>query len=302
MDLQIPERNIVYGDDQRIDLLATAKKLKHRTDARDLLNELLRLQSGHESLCTSCENYETPNCINQEIASLGKTVLKCDCYDPGEGQGDSGPEATQSTPNEAYFDRNQAFQLAAMLAELQGHQVGIAIDPDEGEEWPVLYIDLPTGQVSAHIPRDELNADFLPYPGGWDGSTVKEKRARIYDLLMKTAQIRRSSPPLDFPLDATRSKLYRRAITAWGSEFQNRMFIEEAAEALHAVVKLGRNVNGSTREEVLEELERLKERLEGQGDSGEPWSLCKATHPNCKDNPEGCEICYKESTDDLGAS
>ena len=48
---------------------------------------------------------------------------------------------------EAYFDRNQAVMALAILAEALGHTVGLNANPDDCE-WPILYIDLPTGQVS----------------------------------------------------------------------------------------------------------------------------------------------------------
>lgn len=81
----------------------------------------------------------------------------------------------ESTPEEAYHDRNLAIQAAAMMAEKLGYRVGVKDDP----EWPILYIDLPTGQVSWHIPKNEIACDFPEYPGKWDGHTVEEKRERM---------------------------------------------------------------------------------------------------------------------------
>jgi len=91
--------------------------------------------------------------------------------------------SNQSTPDEAYFDRNQAVMLAARLASKLGYRVGVAEDKDE-PGWTLLYIDLPTGQVSWHIPDDELIEDWQPYAGVWDGHSVGEKRQRIVDFLL----------------------------------------------------------------------------------------------------------------------
>ena len=82
---------------------------------------------------------------------------------------------TESTPCEAYLDRNLAVQALAKMAEKCGYMVGIKDDP----EWPTLYIDLPTGQVSWHIPRNEVACSFPPYGGEWDGHDVEEKRKRL---------------------------------------------------------------------------------------------------------------------------
>lgn len=59
--------------------------------------------------------------------------------------------------------------LAMSLAIQVGYPVGIRIDPD-APEWPVIYIELPTGQVSWHMPQHESD---------WDGHTTEDKYQRI---------------------------------------------------------------------------------------------------------------------------
>lgn len=86
---------------------------------------------------------------------------------------------TESTPDEAYFDRNMAVQALAKVAQKLGYNIGIKDDP----EWPILYIDLPTGQVSWHIPKNELIEVFPVYSGKWDGHDLKEKRKRLIDFM-----------------------------------------------------------------------------------------------------------------------
>jgi hypothetical protein len=80
--------------------------------------------------------------------------------------------------SDAYIDRNLAVQLLAKLAEEKGYAVGLRKDPEE-PEWPVLMIDLPTGQVSWHLPAAEVVGKWSEYPDGWDGHTTEEKRERI---------------------------------------------------------------------------------------------------------------------------
>lgn len=63
----------------------------------------------------------------------------------------------------------------------------------EGEDWDadwlnVVFIDLPTGQVSWHIALTDLRLfDHLPRNAGrkWDGHTTPEKYARLDALSVK---------------------------------------------------------------------------------------------------------------------
>jgi hypothetical protein len=64
------------------------------------------------------------------------------------------------------------------LAVLLGYRAGIKIDPNE-PEWPVVYIDLPTGQVSWHMPQ---------YAGEWDNHDTPEKYHRIRSYITDEGQ------------------------------------------------------------------------------------------------------------------
>lgn len=66
---------------------------------------------------------------------------------------------------------------AVPLALCLGYPVGIRIDPD-ASQWPVIYIELPTGQVSWHMPQHESE---------WDGHTTEEKHARIAAFIERSA-------------------------------------------------------------------------------------------------------------------
>ncbi|QKE56337.1 hypothetical protein [Bacillus phage YungSlug] len=68
-----------------------------------------------------------------------------------------------------YVERYQLVYEAVELALELGYEAGIRIDPKE-PKWPVAYIELPTGQVSWHMPEHTK-----PY----DGHSTKEKYERI---------------------------------------------------------------------------------------------------------------------------
>ena len=62
------------------------------------------------------------------------------------------------------------------MANRLGYHMGIR---NRNDEWPILYIDLPTGQVSWHLPSQELVKNFPDYMGEWDGHDVVEKHIRL---------------------------------------------------------------------------------------------------------------------------
>jgi hypothetical protein len=83
-----------------------------------------------------------------------------------------------------YAERDKCVSLLARMALKLGYTAGIGTHL--GEDWDelwrhVIYIDLPNGQVSWHIPDSETPLfDFLPqYEGKWDGHTTAEKYERV---------------------------------------------------------------------------------------------------------------------------
>ena len=70
-----------------------------------------------------------------------------------------------------YDERYLLVFKAVYLALAKGIKAGIRSDIDE-PEWPVVYIDLPTGQVSWHMPQ---------HISEWDGHGIEEKYRRIDD-------------------------------------------------------------------------------------------------------------------------
>lgn len=83
--------------------------------------------------------------------------------------------------SKVYTERNMAVALAMQLARKAGYLIWVhsGDDPD----WPVVFIELPTGQVSWHVPIAELMTFFPDTPvapaSPWDGHSTAEKNARI---------------------------------------------------------------------------------------------------------------------------
>ncbi len=91
-------------------------------------------------------------------------------------------QTQSSTLDDAYFDRNQAILALGRLALKLGYNAGLKADPAE-PDWPVLMIDLPTGQVGWHLPKDEVLGEWPEYKAEWDGHTLEEKRKRLEDFI-----------------------------------------------------------------------------------------------------------------------
>jgi hypothetical protein len=74
------------------------------------------------------------------------------------------------TDNDENYDVRNTLVVHAMSLALQcGYEVGMRIDP-HCEDWPVIYIELPTGQVSWHVP---------PHTKPWDGHSLDTKMNRL---------------------------------------------------------------------------------------------------------------------------
>lgn len=85
--------------------------------------------------------------------------------------------------NAAYGERNKIVAALARFAHASGYTVGIGADKAEPDPLfrGVVFIDLPTGQVSWHFHRDEtaLFAELPAYLGGYDGHSTPEKYNRL---------------------------------------------------------------------------------------------------------------------------
>lgn len=110
---------------------------------------------------------EIPEFMRTAMAGMVALYLdqaaECDPSAPGWQ-----PQAGE-TVEQVYAARNRFLMQAAGFAGVAGYRAGYAIDPAT-PGWPVLFIDLPTGQVSWHLPA---------YPDAYDGHTTAEKYARV---------------------------------------------------------------------------------------------------------------------------
>jgi hypothetical protein len=80
---------------------------------------------------------------------------------------------------DVYRERNAVVFAFAWTAAQLGWRVGTLEDP--ADPWPVVMIDAPTGQLSWHVPEQDL-PDWLadkPYLGQWDGHTTGQKYERL---------------------------------------------------------------------------------------------------------------------------
>lgn len=97
----------------------------------------------------------------------------------------------QTKVGRAYRERNMCVAALAHMAIAHGWRAGLGRhhpDPDptwEPEWFTVLYIDLPTGQVSWHLHDQEvpLFARLPPYDPSWDGHSTPEKYDRLTALV-----------------------------------------------------------------------------------------------------------------------
>lgn len=69
-----------------------------------------------------------------------------------------------------YITRNHLIYEAMVEAMRQGFQAGVRNPGEHCPGWLVVFIGLPTGQISWHVPE---------YPDAWDNHTTEEKFDRI---------------------------------------------------------------------------------------------------------------------------
>ncbi|HEX3781715.1 MAG TPA: hypothetical protein VHX38_18790 [Pseudonocardiaceae bacterium] len=82
------------------------------------------------------------------------------------------------------------FEALALALDLD-MRAGIRIDPSE-PDWPVVYIELPTGQVSWHLPQHGRE---------WDQHSTDEKHQRIEQFVNQVQAETPSAPAGARPVD-----------------------------------------------------------------------------------------------------
>lgn len=99
--------------------------------------------------------------MNQRIETVSAPV-----YSPGQLAALLGAIEFNDTE---YEPRYGLVLDAVALAHRLGFPAGVRIDP-ASPDWPVAFIELPTGQVSWHLPA---------HPTAYDGHDTPEKYRRI---------------------------------------------------------------------------------------------------------------------------
>lgn len=105
--------------------------------------------------------------VSELLGLVLAEVAACDPSDPHVKLPDN------VTEQEAYEQRNRLIYQA--LASAAANRMPHGIQPDPADPaWVIAFIDLPTGQVSWHLPA---------YVGQWDGHSTAEKyhRVRAYE-------------------------------------------------------------------------------------------------------------------------
>lgn len=128
------------------------------------------------------------NCIGVDIAGLRKRLdeqlRENDRLLAVIGELTRGRDQVTAAKDAAYMERNQCVAALARVAVAQGCDAYLA--RHEGGEWDddwrtIVFIELPTGQVSWHIHDNEREAfRFLPRrPAAWDGHSTECKYGRL---------------------------------------------------------------------------------------------------------------------------
>lgn len=87
--------------------------------------------------------------------------------------------------NDVYSERNKCVAVMLRMALQLGLKAGVGAHPASDANWEadwrtIVFIDLPTGQVSWHFHASELRLlfDAPAYTGEWDGHSTDEKYLR----------------------------------------------------------------------------------------------------------------------------
>jgi hypothetical protein len=95
---------------------------------------------------------------------------------------------TKDQLDAVYHDRNLLALLCARLAEQLQFDVFLSDDPEEEDgKWYIIFIELPTGQVSYHVPGELVYGQNWPdgKSSEWDKHSTPDKHIRIVKYLEK---------------------------------------------------------------------------------------------------------------------
>jgi hypothetical protein len=140
---------------------------------------------------------------------------------------------TPEQMNAVYLERNRCVLLALRLALAAGYVAGIGQDEQGEPGWQhILYIDLPSGQVSWHVPDQFVteHCGNLPvYTRAWDGHDTEEKYRRV--LAYRAPVASEHQPPGEPPMGSLkRDELGYSPARPWRSELFHEQRRRMAAE------------------------------------------------------------------------
>jgi len=163
--------------------------------------------------------------------------------------------------DEVYRERNMCVTLIARMATALGYHAGLAQHDPKDKNWDpawktIVYIDLPSGQVSWHIHESEIGwfADLRPYPGQWDLHTNEQKYARVLAYAPPSTRV---VPDMGA---AARAELKHESDQIVVALFGRRYVLGAAAQLNLIVTEIGRLKQDSAKLQRLEAELRQRER------------------------------------------
>jgi hypothetical protein len=161
------------------DTYVPTDKLQRLLDDVDARDSLAYLEHVEKELVAKVAELESANAaaMDQLAAEKGRAKV------------------AESSKDEAYRERNQCVAALAKMADSLGYPIGMAQhELSPGQEWDenwrnIIFIDLPTGQVSWHLHISEFPQFHWvgTYSGKWDGHDTPEKYRRLRTLLTTPA-------------------------------------------------------------------------------------------------------------------
>lgn len=138
--------------------------------------------------------------------------------------------AMEARKDAAYAERDQVVALCAKMARAMGLRVGMGLHPEDDKDWDpewrhIVYIDLPTGQVSWHVRDSEmpLFAGVDEYPGTFDGHDTPTKYARCLQAFRPKDK---AGGPADLP-DPEQGNFYRKTMPyVWAIQIDHAFTVQ----------------------------------------------------------------------------
>lgn len=140
---------------------------------RGLARELVR---AFEAITgTTCGRAD--DCVRTAAVELLRDVLADVAATDPSATGHTGPDTADSY--RAYRRRDRLVWRALDLALVAGIPAGTGVDPHDQAHPLVVYLNLPTGQVSWHVSTDRRRTGRPWFLSRWDGHTTVGKYDRI---------------------------------------------------------------------------------------------------------------------------